>query len=64
MFGIPFLVDLSTFESYLITNYIDYINLNDMMIYYLLFQIVSILFYGIVLSFLYKIFFRMWSWLF
>ena len=64
MFGIPFLIDLPTFESYLITHYIDYINLNDMMVYYLLFQIIAVLFYAVVFSFLYKIFLRMWKWFF
>lgn len=64
MFGIPFFVDFHTFESFMISNYIEYINLNDIMIYYLLFQIIYICFYGIVFLFLYKIFIRMARWLF
>ncbi len=62
MFGIPFFVTLPMFENYLIINYIDYINLDYMMIYYLLFQIVYLIFWFGVLNFLYKIILRMWSW--
>lgn len=64
MFGIPFFVDFVTFESYMISNYIEYIDLNDMIIYYLLFQLIFIIFYSVVFSFLYKIFLRLARWLF
>lgn len=64
MFGIPFFVDFSTFQDYMIVNFMAYINFEDMMIYYLLFQLIFILFYAVVFSFLYKIFLRMARWFF
>ena len=64
MFGIPFVIDFLTFQSYLVSNYLEYINLDHIMIYYLLFQIIFVLFYAVVFSFLYKIFLRMARWFF
>lgn len=63
MFGIPFFVDLTTFTNFLTSNYLEFINLDHIFIYYLLFQILYFIFWFGILNFLYKIVLRMWKWI-